>query len=107
MKNLRVEPRRSATYAARPSLSAAYAQRGWKKLHLMVFNLTLDRDIPAEVASRALPRAAGTYSELNGVSAVAVDRDEAIVGWKAENPPLPLVSPHSVSHTFPPTPPPA
>jgi len=102
LRNLRVEPWRSETYPARPSLSA-YAMRSadGQKLHLLVFNMTLNHDITTTVSWQGFSAGAASYTELNGTSAAAVNRDEATVGWKAENTALPLATPTELRHTFP------
>jgi len=102
VRDLRIEPWRSASYPARPSLSA-YATRSenGKKLHLLVFNMTLDRDIKTSVSWSGFQAGSATYSELNGTSAGAVNRDAAKVGWAAENAALKLGSATELHHVFP------
>lgn len=102
IRNLRVEPWRSETYPARPSLSA-YATRSadGKKLHLLVFNMTLNQDITTIVSWSGFNAGGATLSEVNGTSAVATNRDEATVGWKIQDSPVSLVSPTQLQHTFP------
>jgi alpha-N-arabinofuranosidase len=102
VRNLRIEPWRSATYPARPSLSA-YATRSadGKKLHLLVFNMSLDRDIATTVTWEGFQAGSATYSELNGVSANATNRDDAKVGWSAEDASLKLNSATELQRVFP------
>lgn len=102
IRALRVTPWRSATYPARPALSA-YATRSedGRKLHVIVFNLTLDRDLPATLSWDGFNAGKASYSELNGTSAAAVNQKGAIAGWAVENKPLPLRSAGNVEHVFP------
>ncbi|RRJ97780.1 alpha-L-arabinofuranosidase [Opitutaceae bacterium TAV4] len=102
IRNLTATPWRAATIPARPALTA-YATRSAdnSKIHLTVFNLTLDRDLPATLTWQNFAAATATHTELNGTSPAAVNRGEATAGWTRQNAPIPLAAPDRLHHTFP------
>ncbi|EIP99244.1 alpha-L-arabinofuranosidase [Opitutaceae bacterium TAV1] len=101
IRNLRAEPWRGKTFPARPALTAyASASADGKKVFLVVFNLTLDRDLPATLTwdAATFPATAATCSEVNAPAAVS---GKDAVRRVADNVPLPLAAPGELRHVFP------
>ncbi|XHR31165.1 MAG: alpha-L-arabinofuranosidase [Chthoniobacteraceae bacterium] len=102
IKNLRIEAWSNAAYPERPALTS-YATRSadGKKLYLVVFNLTLDQDYPAQLSWKGFAARHATYSELNASGAASVNRPPTLTQWTATDTPLKLKSPDQLSHSFP------
>ncbi len=99
IRNVRVEAWQSASYPSRPELSV-YATRSEDKLYLMVFNLTLDQALPAQIEWSGFKASSASGSSLTGVSASAVNSGSSPVEL-SELDVLELVSSGALHHRFP------
>ena len=67
----------------------------------MVFNLTLDETITAQIDWTGFEAQTAAYSEINARSAAAVNLDESEAGWVVEDKSVPLIGKDRLTHTFP------
>jgi len=101
IRNMKIEPWSMETLPARPALTTyASASEDGSRLFFIIFNLTLDADISAELNwdDHIFSAATAMYSEVNGPTASAGKKDVRRI---IDNARMPLKSKGRLHHVFP------